>query len=591
MYTQILKEILLTIKFEEKHIKQYSDYCREVFVRDGHELPHIDKFEREYHNKNPIWWYSSEAFVYSMLNHALRLMDADIIVRMSFFIKDLHQHIDQLHSKQCADPSPSKAFKLYRGQGLSEEDFEQMTKTKGGLISFNNFLSTSNDRDVSLAFAESNQDNPDLVGILFIMTIDSAQSTTPFALIRDVSSFQEEDEVLFAMHTVFRINEIKPVDRRNGLFEVNLTLTGDNDQDLRVLTDRIREETFPNLAGWYRLGFVLLKMGQSGKAQELYEVLLEQTKNESEKELIYHQLGCVKVDQGEYQEAITFYGKSLAIKQQSLPPNHPDLASSYNNIGNVYYNMGDYPKALSSHEKNLAIKQQSLPPNHPDLASSYLNIGLVCNNMGEYPKALSSHEKAIAIQQKSLPPNHPDLSMSYNNIGLVYSRMGDYPKARSYYEKALASKQQSLPPNHPDLASSYNNIGNVYTSMGDYPKARSHYEKALAIRQQSLPPNHPDLSMSYNNIGTVYYSMRDYPKARSYYEKALASQQQSLPPNHPDLSMSYNNIGSVYGSMSNYSKARTYFERAVDIGQQSLPTNHPDLQLFRENLELVKKKL
>jgi hypothetical protein len=239
MYTQILKEILLTINFEEKHIKEFSDYCREVFVRNGHEPKHADKFEREYHNRTPICWYTSEGFLYSMLNCALRLMDVDIIVRMGFFIKDLHRHIDQLRLEQYADQSSHEVFLLYRGQGLSKDDFEQMTKTKGGLISFNNFLSTSKDRDVSLAFAESNQDNPDLVGILFIMTIDSAQSTIPFALIHDVSSFQEEGEVLFAVHTVFRINDIKPMDENDLLFEVNLTLTSDNDQDLRVLTDRI----------------------------------------------------------------------------------------------------------------------------------------------------------------------------------------------------------------------------------------------------------------------------------------------------------------------------------------------------------------
>ena len=41
------------------------------------------------------------------------------------------------------------------------------------------------------------------------MTIDPAQSTTPFASIIDVSYFRgQEDEVLFSMHTVFRIGTI-----------------------------------------------------------------------------------------------------------------------------------------------------------------------------------------------------------------------------------------------------------------------------------------------------------------------------------------------------------------------------------------------
>jgi Tfp pilus assembly protein PilF len=458
MYTQILKEILLTINFEEKHIKQYSDYCRKVSARDGHESKHVDEFEREYHNKKPIWWYSSEAFVYSMLNRALRLMDADIIVRMGFFINALHRHIHQLHSEQCADQSSSEVFLLYRGQGLSKKDFEKLIKTKGGLISFNNFLSTSMDRDVSFAFAESSQDNPDLVGILFIMKIDPAQSTTPFTSIHGVSHFLEEGEVLFAMHTVFRINDIKPIGDNNRLFEVNLTLTGNNDQDLRVLTNRIREETFPNSTGWYRLGLVLLKMGHSDKAKEVYEVLLDQTTNESEKAPIYNQLGCVKDDRGEYQEAITFYEKALAIQQQSLGPNHPDLAVSYNNIGTAYDSMGDYPKALSSYEKALAIQQQSLGPNHPDLAVSYNNIGTAYDSMGDYPKALSSYEKALAIQEQSLPPNHPSLARSYYNIGNLYVKIGDYSKARSFYERAVDIGQQSLPSNHSHLQYYRNNL-------------------------------------------------------------------------------------------------------------------------------------
>jgi hypothetical protein len=111
------------------------------------------------------------------------------------------------------------------------------------------------------------------------MKIDPGQLTSPFASIRDVSYSQGEDEVLFSMHTVFRINDIKPRSENNRLFEVNLTLTDDNDQDLRVLTDHIREESSSTNEGWERLGSVLIKMGRSDKAQEVYEVLLDQTTN------------------------------------------------------------------------------------------------------------------------------------------------------------------------------------------------------------------------------------------------------------------------------------------------------------------------
>ncbi|CAF0767731.1 unnamed protein product [Adineta steineri] len=96
-----------------------------------------------------------------MLNRALRMMDGHIIIRLGFFIGDLHRQIEQLHQKQYAGTTATDTFTLYRGQGLSTGDFEQMMQNKGGFISFNNFLSTSNDRDLSYAFAESNQAGPD----------------------------------------------------------------------------------------------------------------------------------------------------------------------------------------------------------------------------------------------------------------------------------------------------------------------------------------------------------------------------------------------------------------------------------------------
>ncbi|CAF1133408.1 unnamed protein product [Adineta steineri] len=590
MYTQIIKEIILTIKFDRKHIQDYINHCRDAFTGNKKELKNIEQLEGEYYNKTPIYWYTCAMFLYPMLNRALRLMDGDLITRMGFFIGDLHRHIEQLHKEQYAGTAAANTFIVYRGQALSTEDFEKMSKTKGGLLSFNNFLSTSKDRELSYAFAESNQANPDLFGILFVVKVDPSQSTSPFASIAGISKFQEEEEVLFSMHSVFRIQDIKQMGGNNRLYEVNLTLTADNDPELSRLTDYIRQESYPECEGWERLGSVLFKIGQFDKAEDIYQVLLNQTKDDKGKARIYVHFGSIKNSQGKYQEALTLYERGFAISKKTLPPIHPNLAMSYNNIGVVHFNMGNYSKALSSHEKALKIRQQSLPPNHLHMAMSYNNIGLVHNKMGNYPKALSSHEKTLEIKQQSLPLNHPSLASAYNNIGNVHDNMGNYPKSLSSHEKALEIWEQSLPPNHPDLAASYNNLGLVHHRMGNYPKALSSHEKALEICEQSLPPNHPSLAASYNNIGLVHDSMGNYPKALSYYEKTLEIRQQSLPPNHPDLAASYNNIGWIYVKMGNYSKARIFSEHALQIGQQSLPSNHPHLQLYRNSLEHVKNK-
>jgi tetratricopeptide (TPR) repeat protein len=503
MYTQILKEILLTIDFDQGHFKEFLTYCREQFAGNYAELENVDKIEKEYRQRQPIWWYTYECFLYSMVNRALRLMEVDLITKMGFFVRDLHEHIAALHSEQYDGQSHSDSFPVYRGQGLSQADFNQLQTTQGGLLAFNNFLSTSLDQAVSHAFAESITSNPDLIGVLFVINIDPSISSTPFAKVKNVSYFQGEEEILFSMHSVFRIGQVKQIEKNNNrLWQVDLTLTGDHDPQLQELTESMQDET-KGPTGWYRLGRLMMTVAQFDKAQQVFEMILDRTTDEKEKGEIYHYLGWIKKDQGKYTEAIAYYEKSLKICQKTLPANHPNLATSYNNIGGVYDNMGEYSKALSYYEKALEIKQKTLPTNHPHLATSYNNIGLVYDNMGEYSKALSYYEKALEICQKTLPANHPHLATSYNNIGGVYNNMGEYSKALSYYEKALEIDQKTLPANHPLLATSYNNIGLVYKNMGEYPKALSYLERALEIKQRSLPPNHPSIKDVKESIEIV----------------------------------------------------------------------------------------
>ncbi|CAF4115604.1 unnamed protein product [Adineta steineri] len=586
MYTQIFKEILLDMEHDKQAIIEFTNYCRQ---HDCGSSTNIDRFENEYHTQSPIWWYTSPSFIYSMLNYALRSMEADTIINMGFFIHDLHQQIQQLHQQQL-NSYKDKSFIVYRGQGLSKASFEKLKKTKGGLMSFNNFLSTSTEQNISLVFAHSTLDNVDTIGILFKMLIDPHVKSVPFASIKHMSYYNEEEEILFSMHTVFRVVEIKQLDSNKELYEVELQLTSDDDQQLRLLADGIREEADSD-TGWQRLGKLLLEIGQFNKAEELYNVLLEQASNEDGIAFYYDQLGSVKHGQGDYGKAIWYFKQGLEIKQKTLPSNHPDLTISYGSIGLVYDSMGEYSKALSFYENALQIRKKTLSSNHPLLANSYGNIGLVYDNIGEYSKALSHYEKALKICQKTLPSNHPSLANSYNNIGGVYDNIGEYSKALSHYEKALKICQKTLPSNHPSLATSFNNVGGVYNNIGENSKALSYYEKALEIREKTLPSNHPSLATSYNNIGGVYDDMGEYSKALSFYGKAIEIYQEALPSNHPNLAVPYNNIGFAQKNMKDYSKALSYFERALDIWQRTLPPTHPHIAGVKNNIEIVQEEM
>ncbi|CAF3292822.1 unnamed protein product [Rotaria socialis] len=264
MYTQLFKEILLSMQHGQQAKDDFIQFWYKNYIGNPTKLKDIAEFGRDYSPEKSIWWYSRDYFLYRTLNWSLRILEAGAIMKMVFFICDLHRTIESLY-KQQGNLYNRANFQVFRGQGLSEADFDKLKKNKGGLISFNNFLSTSKDRDVSLVFAEGAIGNCGMVGILFQMSIDPIISSTPFAFIQEHSYLRDEEEILFSMHTVFRIEDIQKLDSKNPIYQVDLKLTSDDDEQLHELTEFIQGDDADKI-GWSRLGNLLLKIGQFNKA-------------------------------------------------------------------------------------------------------------------------------------------------------------------------------------------------------------------------------------------------------------------------------------------------------------------------------------
>jgi tetratricopeptide (TPR) repeat protein len=520
MYSQLLKEIILDIEYDENAKKTFTDFCRQQYVENDVMLKIIDEFEQNYDCSRAIWWYTKEPFIYSVLNKALRIQDIETTMTMGFFIRDLHRQIQQLHS----ETHQSAKMVLYRGQGLSDVDLAKIKNSKGGLFSFNNFLSTSIVSEVSLMYADSARYNPDLTGTLFRIEVDPSMSSIPFVPLDNISYYSEsEKEILFSMHTVFRIGEMEKIEDR--LWQVNLVLTSDTDQQLKYLTDYMRNE-LGGKTGWHRMANLMHKMDKTEIWLKACKIILNTISLDDQQEFVTVLISILKY------AAVTYCIKANSknvpfdiemvpeVEQKSLAPNHLELATTYNNIGSSHDWMEDYETALSFYEMILEIQQQFLPLNHTDLATTYNCIGHVYNSMKNYKSAISYFDKALEIQQKSLPADHPDLATTYNSIGDVNRSMEDYSSALLSYKKTLEIRQNFLPPNHPDLATTYNSIGEIHRFMGDHSTALSYFKETLAIQLKSLPHNHSDLITTYNNISEVS-EPTDFETIISCYEKIL----------------------------------------------------------------------
>jgi hypothetical protein len=77
------------------NMNELVHFCRQQYAESPREWKVIDEFVRDYDRSSPIWWYTRECFIYSMLNKALRTQDIEIIIKTGFFIRDLHRQIQK----------------------------------------------------------------------------------------------------------------------------------------------------------------------------------------------------------------------------------------------------------------------------------------------------------------------------------------------------------------------------------------------------------------------------------------------------------------------------------------------------------------
>ena len=121
---------------------------------------------------------------------------------MGFYLRDLHLEIEQKYLKA----KPTEKLTAYRGQGLSNADFEKLKNSEGGLISFNSFLSTSLNQEVARMYAESANQDRNTMGVIFQIEIDPSITSVPYVNLNDIGArVGNEEEIFFSMHTVFQI--------------------------------------------------------------------------------------------------------------------------------------------------------------------------------------------------------------------------------------------------------------------------------------------------------------------------------------------------------------------------------------------------
>jgi hypothetical protein len=182
---------------------------RRLYADDIAILVDIDRFNQNYNSNSALQWYTTDSFLFRAINRALRSSDIEMMFKMRYFLIDLYTQLDKLY-KQTQTLTNEK---LYRGQIMSKNEFEYFEQLTGDIISINTFFSTTTSLQVALTFANASTYNQDFLPIVFcIETNPHVQHKRPYANISRFSIYADEEEVLFAMGSLFRVERLDRMD-------------------------------------------------------------------------------------------------------------------------------------------------------------------------------------------------------------------------------------------------------------------------------------------------------------------------------------------------------------------------------------------
>ena len=469
----------------EEAKRDLIEFVRERYSTDEIESRKIGEFAATYTADAAVKWFTRDSFVYRMLNQALRRRDMNTLYLFRLLIIDIHSALNGMKNIACHSTS---IVHLYRGQMMAREEIEQLRLSVDNYISMNSFLSTSAERHISLFFAG---EHDGLEAVLINIRADKTLvHAKPFADITAISYFQDEEETLFMLGSVFRLLSVE-FDPNEQRWLLQLELCSDDDTDIKPVLDRLKDD-IEEKTDSYELGRIMIEMGDTTSAEQyLQRFIQRETPNRGTMGGCYMLLGNIEMEKGNVDNAIHYHRHGLELKQRYLPADHPYIPYSHNNLGQALHVHGDLDEALEQFNEALRLwRHEYVNDMHKNISLCLHNIGCIHNDRDEFELALANLNQAYEIRHKCLGLVHSDTATTLKCIASVYGNANALEQVESLLEKALQIQRSCLPSTHMDIADTLHHLGVHQMNARRPDRALVYFQEAMEILRQTVPATH-----------------------------------------------------------------------------------------------------
>uniref|UniRef100_UPI004056CD09 tetratricopeptide repeat protein n=1 Tax=Candidatus Electronema sp. TaxID=2698783 RepID=UPI004056CD09 len=342
-------------------------------------------------------------------------------------------------------------------------------------------------------------------------------------------------------------------------------------------------------------GKMARKLAEYKQAQEWLERLLELREKEGKNDAglgdALHELALLHKDLGQYAAAEPLYLRAVAVKEQALGKEHPEVAVVLSDLAGLYRRDRKYVKAEPLYRCALAVKEQALGKNHPSVAETLNDLGVLCSEQERLAEAESLYLRAFEIREKHFGKDHLNIAESICNLAVLYRKQERYAEAEELYLRSLALREKVLGENHPAVALTLNNLAFLYEKQNKYKEAEQLYFRSVVIKEQSLGSNHPGIALGLTNLADIYRLQGKYEEAEPLLVRAIQIREKAMGKDHADVTITLRTLAQLYRDQGRYAEAEPLFHRALSIMQAKLPAGHSRISGCQKDYDEMKEKM
>ncbi|MGB0387955.1 MAG: tetratricopeptide repeat protein [Ardenticatenaceae bacterium] len=223
------------------------------------------------------------------------------------------------------------------------------------------------------------------------------------------------------------------------------------------------------------------------EATQLVEKALTLAKEAKEEQAhSYFVLGAMAFDQRAWQNAHSFFERSLVLWQASDNPRM--MAWGLSNVGLALWRLNKYEEAIACYKRAIKQFERIQDPVHQAVAS--MNLGIVYFQLQRLSDALDLYLEAEPTFRDT--QERVRVAMVNNNKGMAYQKLEQWHNAEHAYRFSMDQWQKIG--NISALVNVMDNLGLLYSEQGLVDQAITTFSDALnSLAQIKDDPNHDHL--------------------------------------------------------------------------------------------------